>query len=79
MRDLIRSNLVEEGRRRLLILEGVGGRRRKGRRVADLWGWGVRETEGEGMRGHAVLGQRRAQPKRDCAGWIPGTSAIGPQ
>jgi hypothetical protein len=70
---------VEEGRRRLLVLEGTGGRRRKVRRVADLWGWGVRETEGEGMRARAVLGHRRVQPKREGAGWRPGTCATGPQ
>jgi hypothetical protein len=56
MWDLIRPNPVEEGRRRLLILEGARGRRWKGRRVADLWGWGVKEIEGEGMWACAVLG-----------------------
>jgi hypothetical protein len=32
VRDLTWSNSVEEGRRRLLFLEGVGGRRWKGKR-----------------------------------------------
>jgi hypothetical protein len=58
--DLTWSNSVEEGRRRLLFLEGAGGRRWKGKRSLTCGaGASARQRERGNAGARVGLGQRR--------------------